>query len=116
MYLFVFSKIAAISALSGGLQCTFRRTLICLFGSLLVSAVLSWTRATGSLAGGFLVAVVGFAPVAVAGSSVVTRLPYPLVLRDSFTFSPAQWASPQLNGPVQFCMILVNRNSLLTGP
>ena len=28
--------------------------------------ILPWTRATGSLAGGFLVAVVGCAPVAVA--------------------------------------------------
>ena len=69
-----------VSTLSGGLQCTLRRTLICLFGSLLVSAVLSWTRATGSLAGRFLVAVVGFAPIAVAGSFVATRLPCPLVL------------------------------------
>ena len=78
-----------ISALSGGLQCTFRRTLICFVGSLLFFAVRPWTRATGSLAGGFLVAVVGCAPVAVAAFSVIMRLPYPLVLRDSLTFSPA---------------------------
>ena len=55
----------------------------------------------GALAGGFLVAVAGCAPLLRCCSC--------WVLRDfrrngpifRFTFSPAQWASPQLNGPVQ---------------
>ena len=58
-------------------------------------------RAPGSLAGGFLVAVAGCAPW--------LCFCFVLVHRDfrwnspifRFTFSPAKWASPQLNGPVQ---------------
>ena len=68
--------------------------------SLLLWLVFS-ARAPGSLAGGFLVAVAGCAPW--------LCFCFVLVLRDfrcnspifRFTFSPAQWASPQLNGPVQ---------------
>ena len=55
-----------IVSLSGRLQCTFRRTLHCLFVKSLAFVVLSLARATGSLAGGFLVAVADCALVAVA--------------------------------------------------
>ena len=58
-------------------------------------------RAPGSLAGGFLVAVAGCAPCCVFVLVWFVRDFHRNgpVLR--FTFSPAQWASPQLNGPVQ---------------
>ena len=72
----------------------FRRTLIYLFGSLLFSAVLSWVRATGSLAGGFLVAVVGFALSAVVWFAVILRFPLLLVLRDSFALTCAMDFAP----------------------
>ena len=66
------------------------------FGCCFVSA-----RAPGSLAGGFLVAVAGCAPLSCCCSCWFIRdfRRNGPVLR--FTFSPAQWASPQLNGPVQ---------------
>ena len=70
-------------------------------------------RASGSLAGGFLVAVAGCAPLLCCCSCLVQRdfrWNGP-VLR--FTFSPAQWASLQLNGPVQ---LFSDRDSRLTGP
>ena len=62
-------------------------------------------RAPESLAGGFLVAVAGRALLLFA------------CLRDlgrkgpvfSFTFSPAQWALPQLNGPVQLHSLVVDK-------
>ena len=39
-----------------------------------------------------------------------------MVLFVCFTFSPAQWASPQLNGPVQHCVYKLDWDSSLTGP
>ena len=64
-------------------------------------------RAPESLAGGFLVAVAGRALFAVClflkrdfGSNGPVF---------SFTFSPAQWALPQLNGPVQLHSLVVDK-------
>ena len=81
---------------------------------MLVWFVSSLARAPGSLARGFLVAVAGCAPFCCV-------LVFVWFLRDfhrngpifRFTFSPAQWASPQLNGPVQRSS---DRDSWLTGP
>ena len=39
-----------------------------------------------------------------------------MVLLVCFTFSPAQWASPQLNGPVQHSVYKLDGDSSLTGP
>ena len=62
-----------------------------------------WARAPGSLAGGFLVAVAGCALFVCCGFVwfCLSRDSVGMVLLHCFTFSPAQWASPQLNGPVQ---------------
>ena len=60
-------------------------------------------HASKSLAGGFLVAVAGRALFAVwlflKETSVI------VVLSFGFTFSPAQWALLQLNGPVFFFLL-----------
>ena len=55
-------------------------------------------RAPGSLAGGFLVAVAGRARFVLL---VLVETSVGMVLFCVSLFSPAQWAPPQLNGPVQ---------------
>ena len=63
-------------------------------------------RATGSLGGAFLVAMVGCALLfLVVCGFCWMRL-------QSLTFSPAQWALPQVNGPVQHWVFTFDRNSL----
>ena len=57
-------------------------------------------RAPRSLAGGFLVAVAGCVPCCVFVLVWIVRDFHWNVSVLRFTFSP-QWASPQLNGPVQ---------------
>ena len=65
-------------------------------------------RAPESLAGGFLVAVAGRALFAVC-SVLFEETSVAMVLSGCFTFSPAQWAPPQLNGPVQLHFLVMDK-------
>ena len=74
--------------------CKFRRT--CWFSNEVSVLALFFpvARATGSLAGGFLVAVAGLALVLWLFCVSVLRLQILWSSLCRFTFSPAQWASP----------------------
>ena len=78
------------------------RSIIFRHGSGFCSSGCFLARVPWSLAGRFLVAVVSLA-------LLLQEISVVMVLCETFTFSPAQWALLQLNGPIQHHSLVVDK-------